>query len=405
MKTLALILLAFASPIITLQAADWPQFRGPSATSVAPDPVPNAAWQEKPNILWTADLPGRGPSSPIVSGGKVFVTSSWGDPQDRLCVLALDAATGRELWRREFWATGRTLIHPFAAVAAPTPATDGRHVFAFYSSNDLFCLDFEGNLVWFRGLAYDWPKAGNDAGMGSSVLAIGDTVVVQMENQGDSFAAGISTDAGETRWRVDRKRVACWCTPVSITVPGENRPAVLLQSSTELTAHDPRTGAQFWRHEARCSTLSTLAAGGSRIFLPAAGITALEWTAANEPPKVLWQSNRLSVSNCSPLYNSDRLYMINGAGVLNCAEAATGKSLWQLRLAAGQGAFWSTPVIAGDRMYCFREDGTALVVGLGDRGELLGTHAFGEAILASTAAADGALYVRSDRHLWKIGSR
>ena len=94
--------------------------------------------------------------------------------------------------------------------------------------------------------------------------------------------------------------------------------------------------------------------------------------------------------------------MINGAGVLSCADTGSGKLIWQLRIGQGQGAFWSTPVIAGGHLYCFREDGTASVVKLGNRGELVGKYAFGETILASPAVADGALYVRSDRHLWKF---
>jgi len=96
------------------------------------------------------------------------------------------------------------------------------------------------------------------------------------------------------------------------------------------------------------------------------------------------------------------VYVINGAGVLTCADADTGKTSWQLRLGGKRGSFWSTPVIAGDRLYSFRDDGTASVVQLGERGQLLGTYSFDETILASPAIADGALFIRSDRHLWKI---
>ena len=131
----------------------------------------------KENIVWTANLPGRGVSSPIVVGGKVVVTANSGPRQERLHVLAFDAKSGRELWHRQFWATGRTLTHPVGANAAPTPASDGKRIFAFYSSNDLIALDLDGNLLWFRGLAHDYPKAGNDIGMSSSPTVVGDTVV------------------------------------------------------------------------------------------------------------------------------------------------------------------------------------------------------------------------------------
>ena len=236
-------------------------------------------------IAWTAELPGRGPSSPIVVGDRVFITSSWGRPQDRLCVLAFDAENGTELWRREFWATGRTLCHPMSAVAAPTPASDGQRIFAFYSSNDLVCLDRDGNLQWYRGLAYDWPKAGNDAGMASSPAVAGDTVVVQIENQNESFAIGIDVAVGETKWRIPRDPIASWCTPVVLPAADGHAPVVLLQSSAQLTAHNADTGEQLWQHAAGCSTISSLVAEASRIFVPASGMTALELTPLRDPSR------------------------------------------------------------------------------------------------------------------------
>jgi len=406
MKTqvIPVLLALLAAPVIN--AADWPNFRGPEARGFSDIALPDEAWQEQPQFAWTAELPGRGPSSPVLVGGRVFVTSSWGTPQDHLCVLAFDAATGRELWRREFWATGRTLTHPFSAVAAPTPASDGKRIFAFYSSNDLVCLDLDGNLLWYRGLAHDWPKAGNDPGMGSSPVVVADTVVVQVENQGDSFAIGIDVTNGETRWRLERKPIASWCTPVAISANEGESCAVLLQSSSELTAHDIHSGKQLWKHEADCSTISSLVAASRQLYVPIGGIiTALSLAGPTDAPQVSWESDRLRPSGGSPLLAGNRLYVITGAGVLTCADASSGKPLWQLRIPNGKGAFWSTPAIAGDHLYCFREDGTASVVRLGERGEIVGKHEFGETILASPATADGALYVRSDRHLWKIGGR
>lgn len=383
---------------------DWPQFRGPRATSVATGEARPALEEGTEQIAWVAELPGRGPSSPIVVGDRVFITSSWGTPQDRLCVLAFDADTGTELWRREFWATGRTLCHPMSSMAAPTPASDGQRVFAFYSSNDLVCLDRDGNLQWYRGLAYDWPKAGNDAGMASSPAVAGDTVIVQIENQNESFAIGLDVAVGETRWRIARDPIASWCTPVVLPAAAGQPPVVVLQSSAQLTAHDARTGRQLWRFAGGCSTISSLVADEKRIFVPASGMTALDVASATEPEEI-WQSNRLGLSGGSPLLDGDRLYAINGAGVLSCADADSGKLLWQLRLGQGQGSFWSTPVIAGGHLYCIREDGTASVVKLGTRGELVGKYSFGETILASPAVVDGALYVRSDRHLWKFEAK
>ena len=226
-------------------AADWPQFRGFQSNSVSRDKQP-PVWSETENIAWKAELPGRGVSSPIVVNNRVVVTCSSGVNQDRMHVVCFDAASGKQLWERQFWATGRTLTHSLSANAAPTPASDGKLVFAFYSSNDLACLDLDGNLKWFRGLAHDYPSAGNDVGMSSSPVVIGNTVIVQIENQGDSFAAGIDTATGETRWRIDRDRLASWASPIAMRGKTPAEDVVLLQSANFLTAHDPRDGKQLW---------------------------------------------------------------------------------------------------------------------------------------------------------------
>ncbi len=222
------------------RAADWPQFRGADSNSVSGDAQPPTEWSETKNVAWKVELPGRGPSSPIVIGDRVVVTASSGVKQDRLHVLCFSAADGHRVWERQFWATGRTLSHPSSANAAPTPASDGHLIFAFYSSNDLACLDLDGNLQWFRGLAYDFPHAGNDVGMSSSPVVVGDVVVAQVECQGDSFAVGIDKATGETRWRVDRPHEASWASPV--VVRGVRRGARRGVVAIPLATDGPRRG-------------------------------------------------------------------------------------------------------------------------------------------------------------------
>ena len=149
-QTLA-ALLCLSSPLL----ADWRQFRGNDANGVAEGAAPPTTFSDTENIAWKIDLPGRGLSSPIVVGDKVFVSASSGPRQDRLHVICFNAKDGTELWHRQFWATGRTACHPKTCVAAPTPCSDGKRVFAVYSSNDAVCLDLDGNLQWVRALTLD----------------------------------------------------------------------------------------------------------------------------------------------------------------------------------------------------------------------------------------------------------
>ncbi len=402
MKRLTTIFMLAVLGLTCLSGADWLQFRGSENRSVAGDERLPAEWSEEKNVVWKADLPGRGPGSPIVVDGRVYVTCSGGVDQDRLYVLCFDAEQGKELWRREFWATGRTLSHPQSANAAPTPASDGRRIFAFYSSNDLICLDLDGNLQWYRGLAYDYPKAGNDVGMSSSPLVVGETVIVQVENQGDSFAAGIDTQTGIERWRIPRSRQANWTSPILLPSGPAGEPLVLLQSPTELTAVEPASGREVWSFDARCSTIPSATTTDGSIYLPSEGLTRLDLQ-GEQPPTSRWASNRLGPGSASPLVHEGRVYTLTRGGILKCGDAETGEEIWSpLRLG---GTHWATPVIAGDYLYCINYDGQAKVVALGgEQGKVVATNEFGENIQGSPAVAGNAMFVRSDQHLWKIAA-
>lgn len=381
-----------------LAAADWIQFRGDGGRSASGTGISNS-WQDDDGVEWRAALPGRGPSGPIVVADRVFVSCSSGTNQDRLHVLCFNANTGEPLWHRQFWATGRTRCHPSSAVAAPTPASDGKSIFAFYSSNDLICLDLDGNLKWFRGLAYDFPKAGNDVGMSSSPVVSGNTVVVQVENQGDSFATAIDTTTGKTRWQVKRPADANWSSPLIAKDP-QNNTIALLKSEQGLDAYDLESGKQLWRFEGAAGGIPSCAAYTSDILLPDEGLTRLAVPTAGQTPEVRWSSTRLKPGPASPIVTDDRVYVINRSGVLTCGDMADGKVQWQLRL---KGTFWATPVLANDRLICINDAGVAQVVDLsGEKGQLIGSRDFGETVQGSPAVSDGALYVRSDESLWKV---
>jgi outer membrane protein assembly factor BamB len=332
----------------------------------------------------------------------VFVTASSGANQDRLHVLCFEAASGKKLWERQFWATGRTFCHPTSAIAAPTPASDGQHVFAFYSSNDLACLDLDGNLKWFRGLTYDFPTAANDVGMSSSPIVAGKLVIVQVESKGDSFAAGIDTATGLTHWRVDRPQEMNWCSPA--LVPGKT-PAedlLLLQSPTELTAHDPQTGRLLWTFKRECDGIPSSVGRDGMIFLPSKGLTGLRVQPGQAEPEVVWDESKLGGGNASPVVHGDRVYSLNRVGALAGADAATGKVDWRVRI---KGTYWATPVEAGGNLYCANYDGLVTVVKVGTDAEIVGESSLGEPVLGSPAIVDGAMYLRSDKHLWKIAAK
>lgn len=378
-------------------AADWTQFRGPHGNGIS-DETTLAAKLGETNVAWKRALPGRGLSSPLIIGERVFVTCSSGPKQDRLHVICLSAADGKKMWERQFWATGRTLCHPKSSVAAPTPASDGRRIYAVFSSNDLVCLDLEGNLIWLRGLTRDYPKAGNNLGLSSSLVVVGDVVVAMSENESDSFTAGLDAATGVNRWKMNRPKEANWTSPIVIPAAGGGN-LVVLQSDKGVTAIDPATGKIAWEALSKADTIPSPTLVGDIIYVPGDGITALKLNATNSPVQ-LWKVSQLATGTASPLALRDRLFIVNRASVLTCANAANGERLWQLRL---QGPFSATPVAAGNTLFCVSEKGVLQAVDTTKpEGEIVSTLELKETILATPAIADGALYLRSDATLWKL---
>jgi outer membrane protein assembly factor BamB len=412
MIRLSLRLFSFVMLVATVSElfADWRQFRGSDSSAVVADASLPTSWDDgdQPrNIAWKRPLPGRGLSSPIIVGGRVFVTCCSGFAQDRLHVLCFDAAAGTKLWERQFWATGRTMSHPKTSVASSSPCSDGQFVFALFSSNDLVCLDFEGNLQWFRGITHDFPNCSNSLGMASSPIVIDDTLIVQTENDADSFAMGIDSYTGQSRWKRGRPKRANWSSASALRDPASGETVALLQSSAGVEAVRPKTGEVVWTYTSGAATIPSLVVAGNVAYVPSNGLTALQHEPGKSEPKQLWNVAKLGPATPSPLVLDGRLYIISGAGVLTCADARDGKTEWQLRL---EGPFTASPVAAGNRLYCFNEAGVGQVVQLGgEKGELLGKFELqlakrepADLLLSTPAISDNALFVRSDSFLWKI---
>lgn len=392
--------LAVFAMAVQSRAADWPQFRGPNGTAVSMETGLPTRWSQTENLRWKVDLPGRGLSNPVIADGRVYVTASSGYLESRLHVLCFELATGKKLWERQLWSTGNTTCHPKTCMAAPTPVTDGKSVYALFATGDLAALDREGNLLWYRSLVRDYPTITNQVGLASSPILWGDVLILPLDNVGESFVAGLDRRTGQNRWRIDRPKGINWTTPL-LRVDRDQAEVVFL-TDTDALAVDALTGKQRWvyKGEGLHSIASPIAAEGL-IVLP--GGVALRPGAQGKEPAVAWMSNKLRTGMNSYLHYQDRVYAVNGAGILNCADAANGNLLWSLRL---KGPFSASPVAGDGKLYIVNETGTTHVIEPGEKdGRVLGTNEVGEAILATPAIADGALFLRSDKHLYCIGGR
>jgi len=395
----SLLIIIWVASLTTLHAADWPQFRGPFCNGVSDETGVLSTFTLAQNLSWKSDLPGRGLSSPIVIGNRVFVTCCSGPKQGKLHVLCFNAESGVKLWERQFWATGRTMCQSKMSVAAPTPASDGERIVAIFSSNDIVCLDMEGNLLWLRGLGRDYPNASNSVGMSSSLVIVDRVVIAQVESESEAFTAGLDVQHGLTRWKLDRPRKANWTSPV-ILKEGQKK-LVALQSSKGVTAIDPANGKTVWQYADGGSSIPSMAASEGVMFVPSHGLTALQPVPGTDKPKHLWQSNQLRPGTASLTVVGQKVFALSDAGILTCGDTATGNRLWQLRL---KGPFSATPVAAGKFLYCVSEKGVAQVVDISKpEGEIVNELELGETILSTPSISQGAIYFRSDARLWRIG--
>jgi outer membrane protein assembly factor BamB len=401
MKPLSLLALAALS--VSAFAGDWPQFRGPDSTGTAPD----AHIPTKPKIDWSVSLPGRGLASPIIVGDKVFVTCSSGPKQERLHLICFKAADGARVWERQLRATGRTMSHPKTSIAANSPCSDGKRIFALWSCNDVAAFDLDGNLLWVRGLTVDYPNASNSLGMASSPIVIGETLVTMIENDSESYTLGLDVKTGRNLWKLERPKAANWSSPIPWRADAKSAPIAVLQSSKGLTGVDAASGSKLWEYTDGASTSSSSVVAAGVIYAPSNGITAITPKSNGEVPEQLWRSKQINPATISPLVLGDRIFSINGAGVISMADRKTGDSGWKLRLT---GPFSASPVGAGQHLLAVNEKGLVQIVDTAaPEGAVIGTlqlplkEESKELILSTPSLSGKHVFVRTDSTLWRLG--
>lgn len=399
MTRLTLALVALGAALTPARAADWTQFRGPGGASVSDATgLPNA-WTAD-TVRWKADLPGEGVSSPVTLGDRAFVTCSSGSKRDRLHVVCVSLKDGARLWERQIWATGQTQCHPMSAMAAPTPVVDADGVYALFATGDCVAYTLTGDLKWARSLAGDYPRLGNQVGMAASPALWKGTLLVPMDNPGDSFLAAVDTRYGKNIWRVKRPAEVNWTSPIVRERPGGTAEAIF-PAGRETVAYDIATGQVAWKYESPgLGGIASASLVGDRLIVPAGGAMALD-LAEKAVGKVAWKAAQLRTYMGSPMQFGDAVYSVNPAGVLVCVSAADGKVRWQERL---KGKFSATPLGADGKLYVVNEDGVTFVVKPGEeKPEILGTNDLKDPILATPAVAGKTLLLRSRSALYAIG--
>lgn len=450
-RTVVAVALVWALPALastgrsTTATTHWPQFRGLAAAGVADGAgLPDAWGAAGAGILWKTRIPGLAHSSPVVWGDQVFVTTAisslpnatfkpglYGEgtaSEDRTVhrwdVLSLDKRNGKVLWQRTAYeGVPREKRHIKATYANATPATDGRSVVAFFGSQGLYAYDLRGTLKWKRDLgrldagAYDAPDY--EWGTASSPVLYKDLVIVQCDQQKDSFLMALRLKDGSTAWRTPREELPSWATPTVYTGAGPRRAELVTNAPKFVRGYDPDTGQELWRL-GRSSNITAptpvfdrdliVVMSGRRpnapIFVIKAGargdITLPE--GATGGGHVLWTRERAGSYMPTPLIYREHLYVLRNQGILSCYDLRSGELEYEQRLPEVGSGFSASPVAADGKLYLPSEDGDVFVVRAGPRFELIGRNAMGQPLMATPAISEGILLVRGERDLFAVSA-
>jgi len=381
----------------------WPVWRGPSGQGLVTGTYPDA-WSATENVAWKKPVPGRGNSSPIVWGDKIFLTTAY-DGGRRLSLVAFRRSDGTQLWET-FAPEGRTgRAHYKNGHASATPSTDGALVYASFGSRGLAAFDLNGKLVWHKDLG----DVDNYHGAAGSPLLYRNRVILYQDFDSGSFIAAFDSRTGKELWRTPRRAFVGWGTPVAVRVAG--RDEIIVSSQSAVTAYDPDTGKELWVCDGNSfEVIPTPVVGHGLVFASSGRVGP---TLAIRPggrgnvtrTHLAWASPKGSPFVPSPIVYGDQLYMVNDmASIVTSFEAATGKVLWQGRLGVAQReGFSASPVAVDGKIFFTNDQGETFVLRAGPSFELIRTNRIGEMTLASPALVDGRWYIRTDRSLFAIG--
>ena len=462
---LLFISLSLAATIPTRAAGpfDWPQFRGPGGNGVADESKLPQKWSTTDNVAWAVDVPGRGWSSPIVWGDRVFVTTAVNDgafkapstgifgndyvaelakqglPEAEIVkrvvtrdieltsdtgavsyrVYAFDAKTGRVVWQQEAHrghpAGGR---HRKNTYASETPVTDGERLYVSFGGNvGVFCYSLDGKLLWKK----NWPPQPIylDFGTASSPVVHNGRVYQLHDNDGEGFLSALDARTGAELWNVKRLDAAPmksgWATPFIWQHKG--RTEIVTIGRALVVSYDAN-GRELWRLKGMTQATPSPVASGDVLYVGSGSqgesnrpLVAIRAGASGDISLqkdqsandfVAWLQPRFSGYTPSPLVYRGRVYAINDNGILQVADAATGVEVFKARMGGGGHTFSSSPVASQGLIYLTSEDGDTFVIRAGDRYEEIAKNSLGEMSLATPAAGADSLYVRTQTKLYRI---
>jgi outer membrane protein assembly factor BamB len=416
----------------------WPQWRGPHANGVATEGAPPVKWSETENVRWKIDLPGKGSSTPIIWGDHLFVTTAipaveekapepppqQGQSEQRrgprtlqpkgpyeFVLFAIHRRDGRIVWQK----TLREEVphegtHPTGTFASNSAVTDGSHIWAYFGSRGLYCLDMEGNLIWERDFG-DMEKR-RTFGEGSSPVLHDDKIFVLWDHQGPSSLFALDKKTGKDVWKVDRDEITSWTTPLIVEHDGKHQ---IVTSATELVrSYDTETGELIWHTGGMTVNPIPSPVSIDGLVLVTSGfrgnaLLAIRLADAKgditDSDAIVWSLDKDTPYAPSPLLYDDILYFTKtNSGILSVFNAKTGEDYYRLRRLPSLQNIYSSPVGVNGHVYISDREGHTLVIRHGREFEVIAENTLDDGFDASLAVAGDEIYMRGHENLYCIAS-
>ena len=413
-----LFILLLVPSIATAADDDWPQWRGPNNDGMARGDAP-LRWSDSERIAWQVPVPGRGNSSPVIWGQQIFLTTAvpaggaaaaaQGLVEHRFLVHSYDRRTGKLLWERVARVATPHQVHHgrYGSFASNSPITDGKHVFAFFGSRGLHAYTLNGDPVWQKD--FGALRMYNDFGEGAWTALDGNTLLVLLDHEGESFLIALDKNTGRERWRTPRDGRTNWSGPYVTSHNG--RKQVIISASRAVVSYDLETGKEIWRSRGlgQNTIPAPVAADGVAIVMSGfrdPNLMAIRLGREGDltgSDAVLWQNQRGNSYTASPVLHQGKLYMITDSGLVSCLDVATGKASYQQVRLPRPYNFKASPVGANGKLYLASEEGDVIVLRMGDKFEVLATNTLrDQSFIATPAIVEGEIYLRSETTLFSI---
>lgn len=433
-----LVLALNASSLLGQTGQHWPQFRGPESRGVGAGPNLPDRWSATENIAWKTDVPGRGWSSPIVWGNRVFLTTAVNrgeleEPkkglyfggnrpdapkvQEEYRVLCLDLVSGKELW-------GRTVhlgsppgpIHLKNSYASETPVTDGERVYAYFGNLGLFCFDLDGHPVWSR--RFEPVPIRNGWGTGASPALHGDRLYLVNDNDTESYLLCLDKRTGKDVWRKVRDEKSNWSTP--FLWRNDRRTEIVTLGTGKVRSYDPEGKLLWWFTGMSSITIATPYADGGLLYVSSGYVNdrnrplyAIRPGASGDISLPEGQTNNAWIAWCQPkaapynpttLVYEKRLYVLYDRGLLACFQPLTGEPVFGAQRLSGGLRFTVSPWAYNGKVFCLNEDGVTFVLRAGDKFELLHTNKLAEddMCMATPAIVADRLILRTSARVYCV---